>query len=279
MGVGVDVDLLVVRVAEPAERLLADAGPGGRAPEQSHDRRALGAAEPCVAPRDDVGRDPPLPVGRSGQRYERLLAGHEVPDLHGVADGEDVGVAGVHLVVHENAAPTADREPGAPREGGLRAHADTEHHDVRGDDGAGLGEHLERGARGLPEPDHVVVQHDADAVALDVPLDVARHLGIHGRHQLRSALDQRHRQAEMDQVLRHLEADEAAADHDGTPRRHDRLEPGVGVQARGVRVVPFEPLPDRLDVGHGPDAEDARQVDARQVGRTGAAPGDRTSLS
>ena len=60
-----EVDLLVVGVAERAERLLADAGPGGGAAEQADDRGALGAAEARVAPGDHVGRDPALPVGRA----------------------------------------------------------------------------------------------------------------------------------------------------------------------------------------------------------------------
>ncbi len=132
VGVRVEVDLLVVLVAEAPERLLVHTGPGDRAPEGAEDRGALRAAEPRVAPGDHVGHDPTLPVRRPRQRDQTVLAGHAVRLLDCVADGEDVRVARTHLVVHEDPAPAADREAGAPREGGLRAHADAEHHDVRG---------------------------------------------------------------------------------------------------------------------------------------------------
>ena len=76
-GVGVreEVDLLVVPIAEPPERLLADAGPGGGASEQSDDRGPLGAAVAGIAPGDHVGRDPALPVRRPGEGHEAPLAG------------------------------------------------------------------------------------------------------------------------------------------------------------------------------------------------------------
>ena len=103
------VDLLVVRVAELLERFLADAGPGGGAAEQPDDRGALGAAVTGIAPADHIGRDPALPVGRPGQRDQAPLAGHEVLDFDGIADGEDVRVARAHVLVHADAAAFADR--------------------------------------------------------------------------------------------------------------------------------------------------------------------------
>ena len=272
MGVGVEVDLLVVRVAEPAERLLADAGPGGRAAEQPDDRRALGAAEAGVAPGDHVGRDAALPVGRPGQRDERRIAGDVVLDLDGIADGEDVRVAGAHLVVdagsrrarRSRARPSSPaRSPGARRCRGPRCRPGWPVPDSRED--------LERAAGSLPEAADVVVECEPDAVLRQMALDVARHLRVHRRHELTPALDQRHLEAEMDHVLRHLEADEAAADHDRALRRHDRLESRVGVHARRVSDVAFDPLADHLDVRHGPHPKDARQVDAGQ-GRAGSAP-------
>ena len=46
-----------------------------------------------------------------GERDEAPLAGDEVLDLDGVADGEDVGVARAHLLVDADAAALADLEP------------------------------------------------------------------------------------------------------------------------------------------------------------------------
>jgi hypothetical protein len=126
-GVGVreDVDLLVVGVAEPLERLLARAGPRRRAAEQADDRGALRAAEARIAPGDHVGRDPPLPIGRPGQRHQAPLAGDDILDLDGVADREDVGIARAHLVVDADPAALADlrgrRISPAPYRGARRA--------------------------------------------------------------------------------------------------------------------------------------------------------------
>jgi len=200
VGVRVEVDLLVVRVAGPTERLLAGAGPGDGAAEQPDDRRPLGAAVPRVAPRDDVGSDAPLPVGRPGERDERRSAGDVVRDLDGIADGEDVRVARVHLLVDEDATPLADRQTSALREADLGAYADPEDDDVRPECRLGPREDVERPVLRLPDLRDVVAEHEANAVALHVLLDVARHLGVDGGHHLGTTLDERHLQAEMDQV-------------------------------------------------------------------------------
>ena len=110
--VGEEIDLLVVGVADTLERLLADAGPGSRAAKQSDDRGALGAAVTGIASGDHVGSDPALAVRRAGQRDEAPLAGAEVLDLDGVADGEDVGIAGAHVLVNANASALADFKAG-----------------------------------------------------------------------------------------------------------------------------------------------------------------------
>ena len=105
-------------------------GPGDGAAEGAEDRGALRAAEARVAPGDHVGDDAALTVRRPRQRDEARLAGHAVHLLHGVADGEDVRVAGAHLVVDADAAELADLDAGHLRERGLGLHADAEDHDV-----------------------------------------------------------------------------------------------------------------------------------------------------
>ena len=114
----------------------------------------------------------------------RLRAGDPVPHLDGVAHREDVGDAGAHLVVDDDAAALADRQPGGPGEAELRPDADAHDHDVGRDRLAGLGEHLERRDRALAEAGHVLAQRQADAVAGHVELDVVGHLGVHRRHEL-----------------------------------------------------------------------------------------------
>jgi hypothetical protein len=50
----------------------------------------------------------------------------------GIANGENVGVARAHLIVHADAAALTEFQAGHLREGGLRLHANGEDHDVRG---------------------------------------------------------------------------------------------------------------------------------------------------
>ena len=64
-----------------------------------------------VAAEGVLGRDPPLPVRRAGERHLGTLAGHGVGRLDRVADGEDVRVGGAEAVVHANAATRINREP------------------------------------------------------------------------------------------------------------------------------------------------------------------------
>ena len=203
-----------------------------------------------------------LAVRRARERDVRLRAGDPVPHLDGVAHREDVGDAGAHLVVDDDAAALADRQPRGPGQPDLRPDADAHDHDVGRDRLAGLGEHLERRARALAEAGHVLAQRQPDAVARHVELDVVGHLRVHRRHELGAALDERHVEAEVGEVLGHLEPDEAAADDGRPPRGDDGLVPRVGVEPRRFWGVALQPLADGVDVGHGAHDEDPGQVDA-----------------
>ena len=166
MRVREEVDLLVVLVAEPLERFLADAGPGGGAAKQADDRGALGAAVTGIASGDHVGGDAALPVRRPGQRNQAPLAGDEVLDLDGIADGEDVGVAGAHVLVNADAAALADFEAGRLGQRRVRPHAEREDHDVGRIRLAGLGLYLERAAVELLESGHAVIERQVARRAL-----------------------------------------------------------------------------------------------------------------
>ncbi len=114
------------------------------------------------------------------------------------------------------------------------------------------------------EAGHAVVEDEADAVSLHVLLDEARDLRVQWVQDLVPLLDERHLEAEVDEVLRHLEADEAAADDHRARRGLDELDPRVPEHPRQEARAPFDPLADRLDVRNGPHVEDPRQVDARE---------------
>ena len=68
----------------------------------------------------------------------------------------------------------------------------------------------------------------------------------------------------VDQVLRRLQPDEAAADHHRAPRRLHELDPGVVVHPGEERCAALDPLADRPHVRHRPHLEDAGQVDPGQ---------------
>ena len=73
-----------------------------------------------------------------------------------------------------------------------------------------------------------------------------RHLGIERRHQLVRHFDDRDVKPTMDQVLRHLQPNEAAANHNRPPR-----------------TLRFDPLPDFPAIGDRAQGEDPRQVNTR----------------
>ncbi len=100
----VEVDLFVIGVAQPVQGFFADARPGYGRAKQADNGGALGATETRIAPGYDIGSNAALPVGRSRQGDQAPFAGNEVFDFDGITDGEDIGIAGAHLVVDANAA-------------------------------------------------------------------------------------------------------------------------------------------------------------------------------
>ena len=123
-------------------------------------------------------------------------------------------------------------------------HAEREDHDVRRILLAGLRLHFDRAAFQLLESGDAVVERQAHAMPLHVLLDQARELAIERSEELIEHLDQRHLESGMDQVLRGLEADEAAADDDGSPRRPHELDARVAVHAREELRAALDPFAD-----------------------------------
>ena len=85
------------------------------------------------------------------------------------------------------------------------------------------------------------------ALAREVLLQGRRHLRIERRHHLRQLFKDRDRQLAVDQVLYHLQADEAATNND-----------------RGLRVALGDPRADAAGIGNTAHGEHPRQFDPRQ---------------
>ncbi len=232
MRIRVEVDFFEIRVAQLIQRFLTDAGLGDRRLENLTDRSALRAPVTRVAPGDHIGRDPALPVRRSGQRNERPLVGDEILDFDGVADGKDIGVAGPHVFIDANASALTNLDPGHFRQCRFRAYTDGEDHDVRRMRFAGTGQDFERAISDCLELGHPVIEFQPNAVLDHVALNESCHFRIERRHDLIEPLDQRYFQSAMNQILHHLQTDETTADHHGTFRFRHRLVAGVRVHSR-----------------------------------------------
>ena len=74
------------------------------------------------------------------------MASAEVLDLDGIADGEDIRVAGAHMLIHADAPAFADLESGRLGQRRVGTNAEREDHDVGRILFARLGLHLERAA-------------------------------------------------------------------------------------------------------------------------------------
>ena len=193
------------------------------------------------------------------------LAGHEVADLDGVADGEDVRVAGAHLVVHADAPAFADLQAGILGEERVRADAEGEDDDVGREGRAGLRGDDERVIRALGEGRGAVVDHDRDAMPAEVVPDEAPELDVERRQHVAAPLEDRDIEAPLHEVLRHLQADEPTPDDHCVLRRPHGLEPRVALHAGEEARPPLDPVADGPRVRNGAHLEDARQVDAGQL--------------
>ena len=161
----------------------------------------------------------------------RLVGQHRLP--HHVTDGEDVRRAGAHLLVDRNIAAFVHRDARVlrPQQPPVRPAADGDQHAV--EHGAagplrafemrgqpfGAGFHLQ----------HLGLQHDGGVALLD-PLHQRRHQILVGTgNNLVHQLDHRDGRAQSAVHRRHLQPDDAAADHQQAGR-------DVG-QVQGARAV------------------------------------------
>ncbi len=264
MGIREEVDFLEVLIAELLERFFAGPGPGGGRAKQPDDRSALSPAVTGIASGDRIGRYAALPVRRPSQRHKAPLAGHKVLDLDSVADGEDIRIARAHLVVNADASAFADVEPRRLRQRSIRPHAQSEDHDVGQIRPAGLGLHLQRAALQLLECGDAVAKRQLYAMASQMTLDEAGDLAVERSQHLVEHFDERQVKPEMNQVLRHLEANESAADHHRAPGGFHELNPRIIIHPRQEGRAPFDPFADGPRVWNGPHLENSWQIDTRQ---------------
>ena len=228
--------------------LLVEADGGGGEAEDLDDRRAERAPILAGDAADVVRGDAALLVGRAGQRRELERACDGVGDRDGVAHGVDVGVAGAHVAVDHDGALGPELEPGGLRQLALRHDADGEDDEGAVNALAALDVDADAVFNLLIALDRVL-KAQVDAVFAKLGVELAGHIPVQRRHDLLAALEYRHAHARLGEVLRGLEADEAAAYDDDAARlllRDDaahlqrvldgaQLEHALRVYARGVR--------------------------------------------
>ena len=264
MGIRVEVNLFVIGIADPVQGFFADAGPRDGRAKESDNGGALRAPETRIAPDDHISGNPALPVGGSGERDETPFAGHEILDFNGVTDGEDIRIAGAHLVVHADSAAFADHQSGHFRQRGIRTHTQGEDHHVSRIGLPGLGFDLDGPVGCRFEPGHPVAERQANSMLLQVSLNHAGMFLIDRGQDLIEHLHQGDFKAAMDQVFHHLQADEPATDHHGPGLRSEGLESRIPVDAGEKCAASLDPLPDFPGVRHRPHVKNARKVYSRQ---------------
>ena len=274
VGLGVDEELERHRlrarvVAGVRGRVRVERGWGGPAARSRFSFQPVVATwrpkTPTIAVPRRPGRVPGRPVMTSATKRPWRLAGlasgtsglravERVALLDGVADRVDVRVARAELVVDRDAPARPDGEAGGRGEARLGPHADGRDHDVGGEPLA-----VESVTSASPIARHRGAQVQRRPGPADAAMDGLHHLGVERRHHLVGRLDEGRRDAAVDEVLDHLEADEPAADHDRRPARRRAASTMASMssmsRSESVRSMP----------GMG--------------GRTGEAPGERTSAS
>ncbi len=197
-----------------------------------------------------------MTVGRTRQCHQAPLAGHEVPNLDRVADGEDVGVAGAHLIIDPEPAELADLDASGASKGRVGSHAEREDHQVGSMALARLRRHGE-GLAVLLEAGDPVTHHDANTFVFDEVSDELPVLGVERCKDMIGQLDDGDIEPALFEVLGHLQPDEAAPDHHGARVGSHGLEARVVVHAREKARTPLDPLANGAGIGHRADGEDA----------------------
>ena len=161
-------------------RLFIDPRRGRGQAKQFQNRRTLRAVKVAVSAADVVGGNAALLVGGARQRDQRLLAGHEMGDLHGVPHGVDVRHGGLHPLVHNDAAPDAQLQSGLLCQMGVRRDADGQQHHV-GAQRLTFLQQRQHGISVLPESGDGFTQPQSHAVSAHFRMDKARHIRIQRR--------------------------------------------------------------------------------------------------
>ncbi len=166
------------------------------------------------SPRNGFGGNSSLPIGRSRQRQHGFLSREHVLHFDDIAHRPDLRIGGAHLCVNDNTATRPDFQAGDFSEHGFGPNAYRQDDEIGKQARSTLRNDNQAAAVALLDARQTVAQVELYALRSEMFRQRYRHLRIERRHQLGQFLQHRNRQLAMDQILDHLQADEAAADHD-----------------------------------------------------------------
>ena len=136
-------------------------------------------------------------------------------NLDGIAGGVDVGIGGLQVVIHLDAAALAPFEAGCLCELRFGLHADGQEHEV-GRQRVAIAKLDAKSVLGLAERRRRRSEVNAHAVPAHVVLQLSGHLRVQRRHDLIEHLDHVDLEPALAQALRHLATDVPGADNHGT---------------------------------------------------------------
>src|SRR5688500_8248024 len=98
---GVNVDLSISPTGSP-RCFFRHADNGGSGVEHAYNCRSLSTSIASLPTEDMIGRDTSLAIGRSGKRHLDWKIGHEIRNFDRVADGVDIWIVCLQVVVYLN---------------------------------------------------------------------------------------------------------------------------------------------------------------------------------
>ena len=171
MRIRVEVDLFVVVIPQPLQCFLTYASPGRSTSKEPNDGSTLGTTEAGVTTGNDVGRDAALAIGGASRANQTPLPGPEVFDFDGIADREDIRIAGAMWSSTRIPPRLADLDPCRFGQCRIGSYSDRKNDNVCSIGLAGCGLNFDCSAIQLLETRRTIVQHKLHSVFLQMILN------------------------------------------------------------------------------------------------------------
>ena len=140
---------------------------------------------------------------------------------------QDIGIAGPHVLVDPDTSALADLKPSRLGQGGIRANAESQNHEVGGIFLPGFSLDFDLAFFQLREASYSVIERQVHAMLCQMAFREVCHLAVHGSENLVEHFDESDIETKMCEVLRHLKTDETATNNNRVSSGFQRLNSGV----------------------------------------------------